>query len=213
MALASDLPATRPSRVTLKVKDQPELPEGEELSAVDVVVSPDYLRTAGIPLLRGRSFTEMDNAAAPRVVLVNQQFVHSDLQDQEPLGRRIRLDVGGIDPVWSEIVGVVGNVKWYSQMTREDPEVYEALLQRPVTSFSILIRTSSEPSRLASPVRSAVGEVDADLPVASVMTMPDVIEGQKSGNVFLVRMLSGFAILALILAAIGIYGLVAYSVG
>jgi predicted permease len=98
VAVTSDLPASGPGKVTLRIKDQLDLPANQQLSALDVVVTVDYFRAAGIPLLRGRTFTEMDNAAAPRVILVNQEFVRRHLQDQEPLGKQIRLDVSGITP-------------------------------------------------------------------------------------------------------------------
>jgi putative ABC transport system permease protein len=213
VAAASDLPATGSDNVTVGIKDRPELPNSQRLSALDVVVSTDYLRAAGIPLLRGRSFTEMDNSAAPRVVLVNEEFVRRHMPGQEPLGKQIRVDVKGVAPEWGEIVGVVGNVKTFSEEARDDPEVYEAFLQRPDRSFSVMLRAHSDPNSLASALRATVAQIDGELPLAHVMSMPALIDLQKGGDPFFTTVMGGFAFLALILAAIGIYGLIAYSVG
>jgi putative ABC transport system permease protein len=212
-AATSDLPATGPGSVTLRIQGQPDLPANQGLSAVDSVVTPDYFRAAGIPLLRGRTFTAMDNAAGPRVLLVNQKFVERYLHDQEPLGKQIRLEVNGAAAGWSEIIGVMGNVKTYSETTGDDPEVYECFAQRPVPSFSVMVRAGSDPNRLATALRNAVAQVDVELPLAQVMSMPALLDLQKGGNPFFIRVLGSFAFLALILAAIGIYGLIAYSVG
>ncbi len=122
VAVASNLPATGAGSVTFRIKGQPELPN-ERLSALDSVVSPDYFQTAGIPLLRGRTLTETDNATAPRVAVVNEEFVRRYLQDREPLGKQIRLEVSGATPEWSKIIGVVGNVKTHSEETSDETSV------------------------------------------------------------------------------------------
>jgi predicted permease len=211
-AVTSDLPATGAGSVTLRIKGQPDPPASQRLTAIDFVVTPDFFETFGISFLRGRTFAEADSATTTRVVIVNQEFANRYLHGEEPLGKQVQLDVSGT-PVWSEIVGVVGNVKVFSESTREAPEVYESFFQRPVGSFSMVVRAGSDPAALFSALRGAVAQVDPDIPLSHVMTMPAIIERQGGGDTFFVRVLGAFAVLALILAAIGIYGLIAFSVG
>ena len=108
---------------------------------------------------------------------------------------------------------MVANVKNYSEAVEEDPHVYEPFPQRPVPSFSVMVRAKTDPNSLASDLRSAIEQADPELPLESVMAMSSVIERQKGGDVLFARMLGIFALLALIFAAIGIYGLIAFSVG
>ena len=212
VAVTSDLPVSGSSSVNVQIKGEPDLLANHARTTRDVVVSVDYFSVAEIPVLRGRAFTEMDNATASPVVLVNQEFVRRHLHE-EPLGKQIRLSVSGPTAKWCEIVGVVANVKTYSEGSEVDPEAYEPFLQRPVPSFSVMVRAKTDPNSLSSDVRSAVEQADPELPLERVMSMPTVIERQKGGDVLFARMLGAFALLALIFAAIGIYGLIAYSVG
>ena len=221
-AAVSDLPATGAYHLSFVIQGQPELPPDKRPRAVDFVVTQDYFRTAGIPLLRGRTFTMQDNDSGPSVVVVNQKLVNQYFNGQDPLGKQIRLDLinGGSAAAssssassWSRIIGVVANVKFYSEDSRYEPNVYEPFLQRPVSSFSLMIRTTSDPEGLAPALRKSVAQADAELPLSRIGSMSSIIEQQGSGDMLFAQMLGAFALLALTLAAIGVYGLIAYSVG
>jgi putative ABC transport system permease protein len=212
-AITSELPATGAGTVSIQIQGHPDLPAGEVLTAADFVITPDYFRTIGMTVLRGRSFTEEDDAGTAHVVMVNQKFAERYLPGEDPVGKQIRLEVTGAPPGWSQIIGVVNNVKRYSESKTEDPNVYETFLQRPRTGFSLVVRATGEPNSLISEMRNTVAGVDSELPLDQLMSMTGVIDREKVGDAFFSRALAGFAFLALLLAAIGIYGLIAYSVG
>jgi len=213
VAATSDLPASGAGSVTVKIQGQPDLPASQVLTASDTVVTTDYFRTAGISVVQGRSFSEQDNSKAAHVVMVNQKFVERFLHGENAIGKQIRLEASGAPSGWNEIIGVVNNVKRYSETVEEDPGVFEAFLQRPAQSFSLMVRSRGNPDGLTSAVRNTVAQLDPELPLAHVMSMSALIDVQKGGDQFFTSALASFAVLALVLAAIGIYGLLSYAVG
>jgi putative ABC transport system permease protein len=175
------------------------------------VISPDYLRTMRIPLLRGRSFLKSDGAQVAPVALVNQTFVQRYFPNEDPLGKHLRPDTGASDRAdWAEIVGVVGNATSHNR--KQMPQIYEPYLQQPAPLMTLAIRTSSDPAVFAPALRQAVWAVDKDQPVTMVATMNQIIADYKR-NMFTVIETMGFlALFGLALAMMGVFGVIAYAV-
>lgn len=199
--------------VTFSIAGQAVLSRTERAKADYFVISSRFLETLRVPLLRGRSFISHDNAQAPPVAVVNQAFVRRYFPNDEPLGKHLRFDTGDSDgPDWSEIVGVVGNINDLSEEWEELPQVYESFLQRPSAAMTLVVRTTSDPADFAPLLRRAIWGVDGDQPVTRVQTMEQVLARGRAGGVMVTTLLGSFAGLALAMAMVGVFGVVAYTV-
>jgi len=174
--------------------------------------SSEYFRTVGIPLLKGRFFDQRDQGDASRVVVISEALAREYFPNEEPLGQRIHLDVvsGRMDEGW-EIVGVVGDVRQHGL-----GESARACVYRPQaaarSAANLVVRTTGAPLAMADSVRKAILEVDPSQPVANIRTMEDVLAASMARRRFTMTLLGGFAGAALLLAAMGLYGVIAYAV-
>ena len=174
-------------------------------------VSPDYFRALGIPLKSGRIFSAADSADAPRVVLINETLQRGYFTGEDPIGKRINTG-SEREPVWNTIVGVVGDVKYNGLADDVQPAIYNTIAQQP-TWGSLVIKTDLEdPLSLTAAVRNEVRKIDPDLPLTNIATMEDRLSNAVAQPRFRTTLIALFAAVALILACVGIYGVISYSV-
>ncbi len=177
-------------------------------------ISPGYLHTLGVPLLRGRDFTVQDNENTERVGLINARLAHQFWPNEEAVGKRFMF--GRPDPKtpskWITIVGVVGDTKLYGLANPSRLEVYVPFSQRASHYMVLLVRSAVEPSSLTSAVRGAVASIDKDQPILDVSTMEQMVNNSVATNRITLILLGLFSGLALVLAVVGVYGVISYSV-
>ena len=188
---------------------------GQEPVVEDMLVAPHYAQTLGVPLLRGREIDIRDTPAGARVAMVNETFVERYFKDQNPIGRTFTFDDANDSGSAIEIVGVIGDLK--SQDTREPviPAVFRPILQvqdQSAYTVTIQIRTNGDPTAVAGTLRQLINQIDDKLPIFDVTTMHEQIRERMDQDRLLAQLVSFFGALALILACIGLYGVMAHGV-
>ena len=207
-ALAQVLPFQGDWWFSFTVEGRPPALPGQEPSANYYAVTPEYFQVMGIRLLQGRTFTDADTMQSRRVLVVNEKFARQIFPDGNAIGQHLHWQKDETE----EIIGIVADVKEQNLSSPTDMQMYESLLQRPYLGLQIAIRATGDPASLGNSVRARIAGIDAGLPVAEVKLLKNIVSDSESRRRFSVVLLSIFAGVALLLAIIGIYGVISDSV-
>jgi len=214
IALANFIPLDGSSYgFTFTIRGHPPLRPSEEPSTEVRQVTPDFFATLGMPIVRGRSITEADQPGATKVLVINQALAKKFFPAGDAVGQWMALGWGeDTTGEMRQIVGVVGDVRSSALSDAPEPTVYVPIMQVPYTNLSILVRTNASPATLANPLRSIVRDLDHEVPVYSVQTMEERVANSVGREKFYATLIAVFAGVALVLSAVGLYGVIAYAV-
>jgi predicted permease len=215
VSLATYAPMSGTSRSSSVVIAGYEQQSDEDMVVQDVLIGPRYAETLGVPLLRGREIEMRDTAAAPRVAVVNQAFADHYFKNQNPIGRTFTFDDETDQGAPLEIVGVVGDIKTDDARDKPEPAVYRPILQiaeQGAYTATLHVRTSGDPTPLVPQVRQMLNQIDDKLPIFGVITLDEQLHENLRDERLIAQLVSFFGALALILACIGLYGVMAHGV-
>jgi predicted permease len=204
------------------IADVPTPEPGKEPGASYRVISPEYFRALGIPVLRGTDFKETDNAGAPGVVIINQTLARRFWKDEDPIGKRLRQGAVGGESPWLTIIGIVGDVRHTGLDREPKPEMYFSYAQAATQNsnsiagnrrrITLAVRVNGNPANFADAVRGEIAAIDKNQPVTSIRTLDETVARSVTPQRFNALLLGIFACLAVLLAMIGVYGVMSFAV-
>jgi predicted permease len=193
------------------IREHPPLPKGEVLAAVTIFIDPGYFKAMQIPLVAGRSFTEDERLTRANKVVISQTLARLNFKGENPIGKHLAVSIFSPEPTTLEIVGVAADTRELPAAD-PDPAIYYPLLAGSENSIYLAVRTAGDPDAMAEPVKRVIASLDSTLPVADIMTMDEIIGRAAMDTSFEATLLASFAALSLVLAAVGLFGVLSFLV-